>query len=280
MRLGRRRFFQVAGASAAAAVATGLYTWRIEPHRLEIVRRPLPVRALPARLAGRSLVQISDLHVGPRVADDYVLDTFHTVAALRPDLVVFTGDFISYHPGFAEQARAIYQEFPRGRLATLAILGNHDYGPAWAHPEVAQQVVDIVQSFGITVLRNEVREVEGLQIAGLDDLWANAFRPSRALRQLDGSRAAIVLSHNPDTADLPVWEGYQGWILSGHTHGGQCKPPFLPPPLLPVRNRRYTCGEFALAGNRQLYISRGVGHLLQVRFNVRPEVTIFELRQA
>jgi uncharacterized protein len=128
MRLGRRRFFQVAGASAAAAVATGLYTWRIEPHRLEIVRRPLPVRALPPRLAGRSLVQISDLHVGPRVADDYVLDTFHTVAALRPDLVVFTGDFISYHPGFAEQARAIYQEFPRGRLATLAILGNHDYG--------------------------------------------------------------------------------------------------------------------------------------------------------
>ena len=77
-----------------------------------------------------------------------------------------------------------------------------------------------------------------------------------------------------------MWEGYEGWILSGHTHGGQCKAPFLPPPLLPVRNRRYTAGEFALDGNRQLYISRGVGHLLQVRFNVRPEVTAFELRPA
>jgi uncharacterized protein len=74
--------------------------------------------------------------------------------------------------------------------------------------------------------------------------------------------------------------GYEGWILSGHTHGGQCKPPFLPPPLLPVRNRRYTAGEFPLTGGRRLYISRGVGHLLPVRFNVRPEVTVFELRPA
>ena len=95
---------------------------------------------------------------------------------------------------------------------------------------------------------------------------------------LDASRGAIALSHNPDTVDLPVWGNYEGWILAGHTHGGQCKPPFLPPPVLPVKNRRYTAGEFELAGNRRLYISRGVGHAgLAVRFNVRPEVTLFEL---
>ena len=90
----------------------------------------------------------------------------------------------------------------------------------------------------------------------------------------------LVLSHNPDTCDLPGWGGYQGWILAGHTHGGQCKPPFLPPPLLPVRNRRYTAGEFALTDGRKLYINRGVGHLLRVRFNVRPEVTVFTLTPA
>jgi predicted MPP superfamily phosphohydrolase len=278
MRLNRRRFLTIAGAGAAGGI--GLYTWRIEPHWLELVRRPLSVQALPSRLAGRTLVQISDIHVGTRVADDYVLTTFRRVAELRPDIVVMTGDFISHHDRSPDQIGAIYPHFPKGRLATLAVLGNHDYGAGWAHPEVAQQVVDIVQPLGITVLRNEVREVEGLQIAGLDDLWGNRFRPSQPLRRLDASRAALVLSHNPDTVDLPVWEGYEGWILSGHTHGGQCKPPFLPPPLLPVRNRRYTAGEFSLAGNRRLYISRGVGHLLQVRFNVRPEITVFELRQA
>ena len=279
MRIGRRGFLGLSGVAAAAA-AVGGYTWLVEPHRLEIVRRALPIRNLPSPLIGASLVQISDVHVGPRVSDDYVVETFRRVADLRPDIVVFTGDFISHHAQWQDQARAAYRHFPTGRLATLAVLGNHDYGPAWAHPEVAQQIVEIVQPMGITVLRNDVFDVEGLQVAGLDDLWAHRFAADRPLRRLAPARAAIVLSHNPDTADLPVWDGYEGWILSGHTHGGQCKPPFLPPPMLPVRNRRYTSGEFALAGNRQLYISRGVGHLLQVRFNVRPEVTVFELRQA
>ena len=238
------------------------------------------MRGLPPGLSGRTLVQISDVHVGPRVVDGYVVDTFRRVAALAPDIVVMTGDFMSHHEGWREQVESVYRSFPKGRMATLAVLGNHDYGRGWSHPEVAQGVVDAVQPFGIRVLRNEVHEVEGLRIAGLDDLWARHFRPVAPLRALDGRRPAIVLSHNPDTVDLPVWEGYQGWILSGHTHGGQCKPPFLPPPLLPVLNRRYTSGEFALSGERRLYVSRGVGHLLQVRFNVRPEVTVFNLQSA
>ena len=79
----------------------------------------------------------------------------------------------------------------------------------------------------------------------------------------------MVLCHNPDALDLPIWEGVRGWVLAGHTHGGQCKPPFLPPPLLPVKNRRYTCGEFALSGGRRLYINRGLGHLIRVRI-MRP----------
>jgi predicted MPP superfamily phosphohydrolase len=214
------------------------------------------------------------------VNDDYVLEVFRRVAALEPDIVVFTGDFISYHQQIFSQMVPVYQRFPRGRMATFGILGNHDYGPNWAHPDIAARVVEIVEPFGIRVLRNEICDVEGLQVVGLDDLWAGQFHPGRAFAQLDATRPSIVLSHNPDTVDLPDWEHYRGWILSGHTHGGQCKPPFLPPPLLPVRNRRYTAGEFALSGDRRLYISRGVGHLLKVRFNVRPEVTLFELRLA
>ena len=74
--------------------------------------------------------------------------------------------------------------------------------------------------------------------------------------------------------------GYKGWILSGHTHGGQCKPPFLPAPMLPVKNKRYSAGQFELSGERNLYINRALGHLWQVRFNVRPEITIFTLERA
>jgi uncharacterized protein len=275
----RRTFLRLASTSIAAA-GTGFYAYRVEPHWLEIVRRPLPIRNLPGSLAGRILVQISDIHVGPRVDDEYLIATFRSIADLRPDIVVLTGDFMSYHDQVFEQLNAVYRRFPNGRLATLAILGNHDYGHAWSSPEIAQRLVEAVQPFGIVVLRNQIQDVDGLQIVGLDDWWANQFDARAILPRLDSRRAAIVLSHNPDTVDLPVWDGYEGWILSGHTHGGQCKPPFLPPPLIPVRNRRYTAGEFALAGNRRLYISRGVGHLLHVRFNVRPEVTVFELRSA
>lgn len=278
--LSRRRWLQLAGGSAAGVAALGFYAWRIEPHWLEIVRRKLPIRRLPPRLAGRTLAQLSDIHAGPDVDDDYIDATFRRVAALAPDIVVFTGDLESYWPGTFDQVRRVYRQIPRGRMATIVSLGNHDYGYGWSDLTVAQRIADAVSEFGATVLRNQIHDVNGLQIAGLDDFWGPRFAPRPIIAALDATRAALVLSHNPDSVDAPVWDGYDSWILSGHTHGGQCKPPFLPPPLLPVRNARYTSGEFDLTGGRQLYISRGVGHLRRVRFNVRPEVTLFELTPA
>ncbi|HMO86864.1 MAG TPA: hypothetical protein PKC18_18290, partial [Lacipirellulaceae bacterium] len=50
-----------------------------------------------------------------------------------------------------------------------------------------------------------------------------------------------------------------------------------PPPLLPVSNRRYVAGEYELAPGRRLYINRGLGYLRRVRFNCRPEITLFTL---
>jgi predicted MPP superfamily phosphohydrolase len=277
---GRRRFLRGLGSMAAMAAGAGLYTWRVEPHWVELVERPLPIASLPPALAGTRLVQLTDLHVGPRVDDDYITGVFDRVRALAPDIVVFTGDFTEPYRGFEAQVRRVYRHAPQGRLATLGVFGNHDYGPGWRYPEFAAALVPILADCGIRVLRNERAEVAGLDVIGLDDWWAKQFQPQQALAYRDTTRPAIVLSHNPDTADLPGWFDYQGWILCGHTHGGQCKPPFLPPPLLPVRNRRYTSGEVAVDGTRRLYISRGIGHTLQVRFNVRPEVTVFDLRRA
>jgi len=273
----RRRLLQASLAAFGSGLAVGGYAWQVEPHWLEVVRRRLPVKRLPSHLQGGTLAQLSDLHVGPQVDDSYLLHTFATVRALAPDIVVYTGDFTSYQGTLYEHVERIYEAAPHGRLGTVGILGNHDYGPGWRHSEVAARLVEILGDAGIAILRNQVREVGELQIAGMDDLWAGRFDPRQTVRALDPRRPAVALSHNPDTVDLPVWAGFEGWILSGHTHGGQCKPPFLPPPLLPVRNRRYTRGEFVVGGNRRLYISRGVGHTLQVRFNVRPEVTVFTL---
>lgn len=277
----RRRLLRLLGGGLAAGAAAGLYAWRIEPHWVEIVRRPLPLAGLPPEWEGRTLLQLSDVHVGQRVDDEYLLDCFERAAELAPDLVVVTGDLVSHYPRVHLQAEAIYRRLPRGRVGTFAVLGNHDYGPDWAHPPVAAKLVEAVGSDDLRVLRNERVDLGGLELLGLDDLWAGRFGGEELLaRRRREPRAAIALSHNPDAADLPVWQGWRGWILAGHTHGGQCRPPFLPPPLLPVRNRRYTAGAFDVGPDRTLYVNRGLGHLTRVRFNVRPEITLFELARA
>lgn len=279
--LTRRRFLRkLAKAGGVGAAAAGLYTWLWEPHWVEFVERELGVENLPEELTGTRLAQLTDLHIGPRVSDGYLIETFRQVRELQPELVVYTGDFVSYHTDILSQAARVIRHFPKGTKGTFGVLGNHDYGVNWSQPKMAEQIAAMTEEAGVKILRNEMAEVEGLQIVGLDDLWAKRFDARRGLGELDHGKAALVLSHNPDTADEPVWGNYSGWILSGHTHGGQCKAPFLPPPLLPVRNRRYTAGEFALEGGRRMYICRGVGHLLKVRFNARPEVTVFTLRGA
>ena len=278
----RRQFIRTGlWAMAGAPVATALYAWRIEPHWLAITRRELPVVGLPPALEGRTLVQLSDLHVGPKVDDEYVVRTFRRVAALEPDFVVVTGDWITWRgAGQFDQLARVLEHLPHGRLGTLGILGNHDYGFGWRMAAVGDRVAAIVGAAGVTLLRNQRATIQGLTFAGLDDFWGPHFAPGPVLGGLTPRTAAIVLSHNPDTADEPIWGDYAGWILAGHTHGGQCKPPFLPPPLLPVRNRRYTSGVFEVGRARRLFISRGVGHLIRLRFNVRPEATLFRLTPA
>ena len=272
----RRRFITML---AATPVLASLYSWRIEPSWTDYVRLKLPIGGLPEKLEGRSLVHLSDIHIGDQVDPEYLAGVFAAVSRIQPDLVVYTGDFITYGgPETLVRLERLTDRFPHGKLGTVAVLGNHDYGKNWRQGEVADDVARIVSRAGCVVLRNQVAQVAGLNIGGLDDLWANRLQLAPCVTMLKAP--ALVLNHNPDACDLTGWDDYKGWILSGHTHGGQCRPPFLPPPILPVKNRRYTAGAYDLGDGRSLYINRGLGHLLRARFNVRPEVTIFKLTRA
>lgn len=263
------------------AALTGLYTWQIEPHWLEFVRVKMPVKNLPDALVGKTLMQISDLHSGSRVSTNYLIESLQKAKQYKPDFVVYTGDYITVSEGevLYDELQTVMQNSVKGTYATIAILGNHDYGVGWAEPDVADNICQIFSVEKIQVLRNESLEANGLVFTGLDDLWAKKLNAEKAFKTYDSTKATIVLCHNPDACDLDIWNDHQGWILSGHTHGGQCKPPFLPPPVLPVRNKTYTAGKFHLSGGRTLYINRALGHSQKVRFNVRPEITIFELEK-
>jgi hypothetical protein len=306
--LSRRKFVALAGAAFASATGVGLYSWRVEPTWVEVVRRRMPLEHLPPHLVGRTLLQISDIHVGPRVSSEFLIDAFTAARTLEPDFVALTGDFVSYRSAreIDELARVL-EHLPRGRLATVGSLGNHDYGIAWRQLGVADAITGVAARAGMTVLRNEVRTVSGLQLAGLGDYWSPEFGSRRgvsaglpgrtkaglahelvpaptsartALASLAPRVPTIVLSHNPDAQDEPMWDGVRGWVLAGHTHGGQVKPPFLPPPILPVENRRYSAGSYDVGPGRTLYVNRGLGYLIRVRLNARPELTLFTLERA
>ena len=304
--MNRRRFLAMSAGAVAAAAGTAVYAWQIEPYWLDVVRRPMPLEHLPAALEGKTLLQVSDVHVGPRVSSDYLIRAFETGGALAPDFVAYTGDFVSYRsPHEIVELARVLRFAPRGRLGTVASLGNHDYGRNWQSMTVADDVSRVAIDAGLVVLRNDVRTLAGLQFAGLADFWSPEFGPHHgepptgklvapvpsrfaradtdaggALRLLARDAPTVVLSHNPDVQDLPLWDGVRGWVLAGHTHGGQVKPPFLPPPVLPVRNRRYTAGAFDVGPGRTMYINRGLGFFVQIRFDVRPELTLFTLTRA
>lgn len=278
----RRTFLKKSFYTASAvALPVGIYTWQIEPFWLEFVKRKMPVQHLPDALVGKTLMQISDIHVGNRFDYQFIIDSFQKAQLLEPDIVVYTGDYVSYeNEEQYGQLELVMRHTVKGKLATVGILGNHDYGKNWSEQKVADRISDILRDNGMTLLKNASNTVRGLNIIGFDDFWGLDFDPKKALSNYNEQEANILLCHNPDACDEDIWENYQGWILAGHTHGGQCKPPFLPPPVLPVRNKRYSAGEIDLTDGRKLYINRALGHLWQVRFNVRPEITIFELAQA
>lgn len=265
---------------SAVAAFPMLYSWQVEPFWLEFVERKLPVKNLPEELEGKILMQISDLHVGTRFDWNFLIDSFEKARKYKPDFVVYTGDFVNHgSPKEREDLTKVMSHAVLGSLGTFGILGNHDYGIDWLETEVADQICKIAEHAGITMLRNTQQESHGLNFIGFEDLWSKNFTPKEVMRNYDPSKANIILCHNPDACDKPVWNGYQGWILSGHTHGGQCRIPGIVTPLLPVKNRRYTSGEIDLEDGRMLYINRALGHSFQVRFMVRPEIMVFKLKR-
>ncbi|WP_153399975.1 MULTISPECIES: metallophosphoesterase [Chryseobacterium] len=277
----RRKFIKRLMQISVIGAFPALYSWQVEPFWIEFVQKKLPVKNLPETLNGKTLMQISDLHVGNRFDWNFLIESFQEAQQFNPDFVVYTGDFVNH--GNAEEQEAlkkVMNHAVHGNLATFGILGNHDYGADWKDIPCSEKICGILENAGITMLKNRSEESHGLNFIGFDDLWSPNFGFSEVMKNYNPSKASIVLCHNPDACDIDIWNGYQGWILSGHTHGGQCRIPGIITPVLPVKNKQYISGEIDLQDGRMLYINRAIGHSFQIRFMVRPEITVFTLAQA
>ena len=268
--LTRRRFLQAgAGGLAATPMVLCGYGAAYAGKTYEVQELDLPF-GHPLRV-----VQLTDIHAGIYMTPDEMQRIADQVAALRPDLFVLTGDFISnsmvFLPGcLREMARV------RSRFGTFACLGNHEY--------MSGSLSDLQAAFAehrIPLLINAHRVIHTergrFAVAGIDDLQRGSPDLGRALRDLDPDIPTLLLSHYPEIFPRAADRGIP-LTLSGHYHGGQVKL-ILPGKAISFAHFRtpYPEGLFRTKDSH-LYVSRGVGTTFTpVRLNASPEITLFRL---
>ncbi len=252
-----------------------LYASQVETGWMDINYLRLALPRLDPAFNGYRLVQISDLHVDQWTSVERLESIVENVNRQHPDLVAITGDFITHNPDMyagelTDMLRAI-----KSKDGVYAILGNHD------HTSKPQAVHEIIQRSGLQDATNCVytlkRGTAGLHIAGVDDYMRHKDRLDLVLQQLPETGAAILLAHEPDFADISAPTGRFDLQLSGHSHGGQIRLPFLGTIFLPKDAKKYPSGMYRL-GNMILYTNRGLGAVhLHLRYHSRPEIIVFSL---
>jgi uncharacterized protein len=240
-----------------------------------VVPVDVPLAGLPAPLAGFTIVQLSDIHVGPTIKGDYVRAIVERVNRLGADLIAITGDVVDGSvPQLASDTAPLGEL--RARHGIYIVTGNHEYYSG------AREWMAEFRRLGLRGLMNEhvVIEHDGarLVVAGVTDYSAGAFDPAQrsdpaaALAGSPESVPRILLAHQPRSAPAAASAGFD-LQLSGHTHGGQ----FWPWTLLVRLQQPFTAGLHRL-GRLWVYTSRGTGYWgPPKRFGAPSEISLVRL---
>jgi predicted MPP superfamily phosphohydrolase len=275
--------------AAGGASLCGVYPAGIEPHRVTVNKLRLAIRDLPCAWDGLTIAHMTDLHRSPFVSLKYLNDCVATANSLRPDLAVFTGDYITHgmrfrnrlvhadidigNPAELTQQAAQCMARARATYGVFASLGNHDH---WFNGD---RVTKAIESAGVPVLRNQNTAVtingESLPIVGMGDLYTEGVDFERAFAGVNAP-FSLVLMHNPDSFGSWARPGSH-LVLAGHTHGGQVNLPLLGSPLSPSR---FVQGLFRHADS-MMYVNRGLGLIFPpIRINCPPEIALIQLQRA
>jgi len=223
----RRRAVARLAAAAGLTIGLGASGWAaLEGRRVRIKRIEVPLKKLPMALDGLSIVQLSDLHIGPVIGRGFVERVVAMANDLAPDIVAITGDLVD---ATVEELSGEVAPLARltSRFGTFFVTGNHEYfadAPGWCQH---------LGQLGVRVLRNEHVAIERggqvLHLAGIDDYESERIevghRPdlAQAVAGRDPSRPLVLLAHQPRAIHDAVRHGVD-LQLSGHTHGGQLWP--------------------------------------------------------
>jgi uncharacterized protein len=261
---------------ALAAGGSG-YAFDIEPRRVGVSRHDVPVPGLPAELDGLRLAQITDVHLY-RGLHAPARRTMELVAELAPDVTLFTGDSCE-RIGQLKELRPMLAAC-RGRLATIAVMGNWEY----AAGITPRQLANCAEAAGAEALLNSSHLIRvgaaTLAVVGLDDPRLGSPDPGTALRGVPESATGVWVFHAPGYADDLRGAGWPvpAFAAAGHTHGGQIRLPPIPA-LTPIGSGRFVAGWYRDTF-APLYVSRGIGTTaIRARFLCPPEIALFTLRR-
>jgi predicted MPP superfamily phosphohydrolase len=242
-------------ALAVLSSAVGFYNAR---RRAPIVTVDVPIDGLPPALNGFTIVQISDIHVGPTIKRHYVERIVAAVNGLKPDLIAVTGDVVDGAVShLADHTRPLGEL--SARHGAFLVTGNHEYYSG------ADKWVAEFRRLGLTVLMNQhvVLNHDGARavVAGVTDYNAGSFDPAHKSDPAAALRGAptdvtmrLLLAHQPRSAPAAAAVGYT-LQLSGHTHGGQ----FFPWNFFVRLQQPFVSGLARLDG-LWIYTSRGTGY--------------------
>ena len=279
--LSRRRFLARAAYSyAGAGVALSSYGISSAYRLPRLTRRTLRFPDLPAGLEGLTLLHLSDLHAGVHLGEDKMREIVAQANALRPDLIVQTGDMIDISPSYIPAYVRAFRNL-QAPLGVVTVLGNHDRYTG--ESEVIRGCRDAGQVF----VQNGCHVIERggatLALLGIDDPH-NWTADDPQTGDLDAALTAappgafrVLLAHRPGAWDSAAPRGIP-LTLAGHIHGGQLYLPLIgwsPGRLI----TKYVMGHFQ-RGASQLYVSRGIGVVgVPIRVFAPPEIELFELRR-
>lgn len=267
---------------------------------LKVERMAIRIANLPASSVGTKIVQLSDLHYdGVNLAEETLERAIAFSNRENPDLVVITGDFITDDPSpITKLAKRLASL--NSKSGIYGCLGNHDL----VAPVAKYAIIKALAAANIKVLWNEITYPLGdkLALVGLADFWSPEFNPQSVFTQIAPDVPRIVLSHNPDSAEiLKKWR--VDLQLSGHTHGGQIViPGYGAAPILLQQMRKTvprSLGQYLpylndcskvfqhwqwyrgwhQVGRNQLYVNRGLATYFPGRMFCPPELSVITLER-
>lgn len=302
----RRTFLKIATSTIAATV-TGLSSWLLyteDSKNIEFIEKDIYIKNAPANFDGYKIGFLTDIHFGKCIDADLVQQAVVFLNAQKIDLLLLGGDLIWSFEGLVtqlalslkeqkicfgtnfEEAAEIYENLanhlskvsaPDG---SFAVYGNHDrwIAPIECKEELSKKNIRLLINESVTVARGN----EKITLLGYDDYWTGIPEPIRLPPQNSATELRVALSHNPDFFSMLLANNnaFFDLGLSGHTHGGQIKIPYLGAPFYNVRDRRLGEGLWQ-EKNCQIYTSRGIGSVwIPLRLFCRPEATVITIRNA